>query len=146
MAKISRRVIALVVLDGAHNPQAIETLSAELPSLLQGRRVKLLFSVMRDKDWQAMVPMLTRIADEVMVTRVQQVRAEDPAVLQAAFAPFCPVRVVTDTREACQRLMTEAGSDDAVVVCGSLFLIGEVYSLFAPAGAPFFPRVRKGRK
>jgi dihydrofolate synthase/folylpolyglutamate synthase len=136
----------LVVLDGAHNPQAIETLSAELPSLLQGRRVKLLFSVMRDKDWQAMVPMLTRIADEVVVTRVQQVRAEDPAVLQAAFAPFCPVRVVRDAREACQRLMTEAGSDDAVVVCGSLFLIGEVYSLFAPAGAPFFPRVRKGRK
>ena len=136
----------LVVLDGAHNPQAIETLSAELPSVLQGRRVKLLLSVMRDKDWRAMVPVLTRIADEVVVTRVQQARAEDPAILQAAFAPFCPVRVVTDAREACQRLMSEAGPDDAVVVCGSLFLVGEVYSLFAPAVAPFFQRVQKKRK
>jgi len=66
--------------------------------------------------------------------------------LQAAFAPFCPVRVIMDTREACQQLMTEAGPGDAVVVCGSLFLVGEVYSLFAPAGAPFFQGVRKERK
>jgi dihydrofolate synthase/folylpolyglutamate synthase len=136
----------LVVLDGAHNPQAIETLSAELPSILQGRRVKLLFSVMRDKDWRAMVPMLTRITDEVVVTHVQQARAEDPARLQAAFAPFCPVRVVTDAREACQQLMTDAGPGDAVVVCGSLFLVGEVYSLFAPAVAPFFPRGQKEKE
>ncbi len=136
----------LVVLDGAHNPQAVEVLSAELPSVLQGKRVRLLFSVMHDKDWRAMVPMLIRIADEVVVTRVRQARAEDPAVLQAAFAPFCPVRVVTDAREACQRLMTEAGPDDAVVVCGSLFLVGEVYSLFAPAVAPFLQRVQKERE
>jgi dihydrofolate synthase/folylpolyglutamate synthase len=136
----------LVVLDGAHNPQAIETLSAELPSLLQGRRVKLLFSVMRDKDWRAMVPMLTRITDEVVVTRVQQARAEDPAMLQAAFAPFCSVRVIMDTREACRQLMTEAGPGDAVVVCGSLFLVGEVYPLFAPAVAPFLQRVQKERE
>jgi len=121
----------LVVLDGAHNPQAVETLIAELPDLLSGKRVKMLFSVMRDKDWRSMIPLLTQIADEVIVTRVQQPRAEDPAVLQAAFAPFCPVRVMLDAREACRDLMAESGPDEAVVVCGSLFLVGEVYPLFS---------------
>ncbi|HEV8718388.1 MAG TPA: folylpolyglutamate synthase/dihydrofolate synthase family protein [Candidatus Binatia bacterium] len=136
----------LVVLDGAHNPQAIETLIAELPSVLRGRRVKLLFSVMRDKDWQTMVPMLTRIADEIVVTRVQQARAEDPAVLRAVFTPFRPIRVILDAQEACQQLMTEAGPNDAVVVCGSLFLVGEVYPLFAPTVIPSLQRAQEERR
>jgi len=133
----------LVILDGAHNPQAIETLTAELPGVLRGRRMKLLFSVMRDKDWRTMIPMLARLADEVIVTRVQQARVEDPAVLRTAFAPFCPVAVIDDAREACQRLMSESGANDAVVVCGSLFLVGEVYSLFAPAIVPALQAVQK---
>jgi dihydrofolate synthase / folylpolyglutamate synthase len=133
----------LVVLDGAHNPQAIETLTAELPGVLRGRRMKLLFSVMRDKDWRTMIPMLARIADEVVVTRVQQARAEDPAVLRTAFAPLCSVSVIDDAREACRRLVSETGPNDAVVVCGSLFLVGEVYPLFAPAIVPALPAGQK---
>jgi len=122
----------LVILDGAHNPQALETLIAELPAVIQGKRMKLLFAVMRDKDWRTMIPLLATLADEVVVTRVQQARAEDPTVLQAAFAPFCPVRVVEDARTACRQLLETAGPDEAVVVTGSLFLVGEVYPLFAP--------------
>jgi dihydrofolate synthase/folylpolyglutamate synthase len=121
-----------VILDGAHNPQALETLQAELPALVRGKRVKLLFAVMRDKDWRAMVPMLAQLATEVVVTRVQQARAEDPAQLSAAFAPFCSVRIVADARDACQQLLASVGSDEVIVIAGSLFLVGEVYSLFSP--------------
>lgn len=135
----------LVVLDGAHNPQAVETLVAELPGVLQGRRVKLLFSVMHDKDWRAMVPVLARVADEVVVTRVRQERAEDPAVLRTAFTPLRPVRLIPDAQEACRQLMSEAGANDAVVVCGSLFLVGEVYPLFAPAVIPSLRSAQEGR-
>jgi dihydrofolate synthase/folylpolyglutamate synthase len=135
----------LVVLDGAHNPQAVETLSAELPALVSDKRVKLLFSVMRDKDWRTMIPLLTQIADEVVVTRVQQARAEDPTIVQAAFAPFCPTWIMPNAHEACQQLVAQAGPNEAVVVCGSLFLVGEVYPLFSPAGAPFPGRRQEGR-
>jgi len=121
----------LVILDGAHNPQALETFRAELPALVRGKRVKLLFAVMRDKDWRAMVPMLAQLATEVVVTRVQQARAEDPALLSAAFAPFCSVRVVPDATDACRQLLASAGPDDAIVVAGSFFLVGEVYPLFS---------------
>lgn len=119
-----------VILDGAHNPQAMETLHAALPEILQGRRAKVLFGVMRDKDWRAMIPVLTKLATEVVVTRVQQPRAEEPEVLREALAPLCP-RVQMDARAACQQLVAEAGPDEAIVVCGSLFLVGEVYPLFA---------------
>lgn len=120
-----------VILDGAHNPQAMETLHATLPEILQGRRAKVLFGVMHDKDWRAMISVLAKLATEVMVTRVQQPRAEEPEVLREALAPLCPTRVQMDARAACQQLVAEAGPDEAIVVCGSLFLVGEVYPLFA---------------
>jgi dihydrofolate synthase/folylpolyglutamate synthase len=122
-----------VILDGAHNPQAMEMLHAALPEILQGRRVKALFGVMRDKDWRAMVPFLAEIATEIVVTRVQQPRAEDPEVLREALAPLRPTWVRMDARAACQQLMAEAKTDEAIVVCGSLFLVGEVYPLFSSA-------------
>lgn len=122
----------LVILDGAHNPQAVETLRAELPALVRGKRVKLLFAVMHDKDWRSMVPILAQLAAEVVVTRVQQSRAEDPAQLYAAFASLCPTRIVVDAKDACRQLLATAGPDDAILIAGSLFLVGEVYPLFSP--------------
>lgn len=122
----------LTILDGAHNPQAMQTLVAELPEVAQGRRVKLLFAVMRDKDWRTMIPLIAPLVTEVVVTRVQQPRAEDPALLQEAFAPFCPVRIAGDAQAACRQLLTTSSSDEALLVAGSLFLVGEVYPLFSP--------------
>jgi dihydrofolate synthase/folylpolyglutamate synthase len=115
----------------------MKVLCAELPGVLGGKRAKVLFTVMRDKDWRTMVPLLAEVAEEVIVTRVEQPRAADPAELQAAFAPLRPTRVMTDARSACLRLMEEATAKDALVVCGSLFLVGEVYPLFSPP-APVF--------
>jgi len=120
-----------VILDGAHNLQAMEMLHATLPEILQGRRVKMLFGVMRDKDWRSMTPLLAEMAKEIVVTKVKQPRAEDPEVLREALAPFCPTTVRVDARSACQQLMAEAKVDEAIVVCGSLFLVGEVYPLFS---------------
>lgn len=120
-----------VIVDGAHNVQAMETLMAELPLLAPDKRVIFLFGVMRDKDWRAMVPVLGRIASEVVVTAVAQSRAEDPHMVHAVFSSHCPVRVITGAQAACRQLLSEAGPQDVIVVCGSLFLVGEVLPLFS---------------
>ena len=129
----------VVILDGAHNPQAVTALVNALPSVLHGRRVTLLFGVMQDKDWRSMLPILATIADEVVVTQVQNGRAEDPHLVQQAFSVWCPTRIVSDARTACQSLLnklSETGAGTALVVCGSLFLVGEVISLFPAAQVP----------
>ena len=120
-----------VVLDGAHNPQAMAALRNELPNILPGKKVKALFGVMRDKDWRSMIPLLAEMATEIVVTRVQQPRAEKPEVLLEALASSCPTRIQADAQAACRQLMAEARSDEAIIVCGSLFLVGEVYPLFS---------------
>ncbi len=121
-----------VILDGAHNPQAMAVLCTELPAVLQGRKATALFGVMRDKDWRSMIPLLAGVVQDIVVTRVQQARAEDPQVLLHSLLPFCPSRIMPDAQAACRQLMAEAKPDEAIVVCGSLFLVGEVSPLFSP--------------
>ena len=125
-----------VVLDGAHNPQAINALVTELTeiaAIAKNRRIQLLFGVMRDKEWQAMIPPLAQIADEIVVTQVQQQRAEDPHLVAAAFADSCPTQVIVDAPTACRQLLAALHPDQMLVVCGSLFLVAEVMPLFPTA-------------
>ena len=125
----------LVILDGAHNIQALQALLAELPDLAPNRRSLFLFGVMRDKEWRPMVAALEQMAAEVVLTAVAQSRAEDPYTVQRAFSSNCSVRVVEGAAEACRQLLHRAGPQDAIVVCGSLFLVGEVLPLFPKASA-----------
>ena len=124
----------LVILDGAHNIQALQALLAELPDLAPNRRPLFLFGVMRDKEWRPMVAALEQMAAEVVVTAVAQSRAEDPYAVQRAFSAACSVRTVEGAAEACRQLLHQVGSQDVIVVCGSLFLVGEVLPLFPEAG------------
>ncbi len=121
----------LVVLDGAHNPDGIEALVRETRALLDGYRTRLLFAVMRDKRWAPMVSRLGPLVEEVVVTSIGGARGEDPRKLAEAFARYAPVRVVPDAAEAFQWLCATSASADAVLVTGSLFLVGAVYPLLA---------------
>jgi dihydrofolate synthase/folylpolyglutamate synthase len=133
----------LVVLDGAHNPAGAGTLAAELPGVVGERPVVLVFAVMADKDWAAMLePLLPHVA-RVVVTRVGR-RGAAPAVVSAALAGRVPIEVVEDARAALNAALAHAGPDGVVLVAGSLFLVGEAYAalgvshgeLFAPWQAP----------
>ena len=124
----------LVILDGAHNIQALHALLAELPDLAPNRRPVFLFGVMRDKEWRPMVAALEQVAAEVVVTAVAQPRAEEPYTVQQAFSANCPVRAIGGAVEACRQLLHQVGPQEVLVVCGSLFLVGEVLPLFPEAG------------
>ena len=123
----------LVILDGAHNIQALHALLAELPDLAPNRRLLFLFGVMRDKEWRPMVDALEQVAAEVVVTAVAQPRAEDPYTVQGAFSANYSVRTIEGAAEACRQLLHQVGPQEALVVCGSLFLVGEVLPLFPEA-------------
>jgi dihydrofolate synthase/folylpolyglutamate synthase len=117
----------LVVVDGAHNPAGVEALAAELPRLLRDRRMVLVFAVMADKDWTAMLERLVAPAAELIVTRVGR-RGLDPALIADAVGNRRPVRVVSDPRAAVRAGLARASAGDAVLVAGSLFLAGEAYA------------------
>jgi dihydrofolate synthase/folylpolyglutamate synthase len=130
----------LVLLDGAHNPAGIEVLVAEVRRLVGERPLRVLFGAMRDKAWRPMLDSLRRIARETVVTRPSQARSADPSAIAASSGGA--VRVHEDPIAAYRALVAASAPGDAVLVTGSLFLIGDVLTAIDPGAAADAARER----
>jgi dihydrofolate synthase/folylpolyglutamate synthase len=115
-----------VILDGAHNGEGASALARTLEGFRQGRRIKLLFAVMEDKDWRSMLSLLLPQVDELVVTRVAMERSTDPAKIARWVASSLPHRVIEEARSGLRLLYEGAAPDDIILVAGSLYLLGEV--------------------
>jgi dihydrofolate synthase/folylpolyglutamate synthase len=125
----------LVVLDGAHNPDGVEALAAEIPALASGRPVRLVFGVLSDKRWDLMAKRLAPLVSDVTVVPVPERRSEDPERVAAAFRPLVPTRTASSGREAIERLLREDRTRASMIlVAGSLFLVGEVRESIVTSG------------
>jgi dihydrofolate synthase/folylpolyglutamate synthase len=118
----------LVVLDGAHNPASATVLAEEIGRLRHGRRVRLVFGAMRDKDWRGMWRALRPVVDDVVCTAPGMTRALAPAELADACRSEVPTRVSASPGDAIAALLAEASPTDLILVAGSLFLVGDAYA------------------
>ena len=115
----------MIVLDGAHNVEGIKTLVSELPSVVGNKKVRLLFGSMIDKDWQTMLPLLSAVSSEVVLTRVPMPKSVEPNTLIEVLPRQIPAQVVPHPVEALASLVTDkAKADTPILVTGSLYLLG----------------------
>ena len=114
-----------VIIDGAHNGEGVRALINEIESF-QGRRIKLLFAAMADKEWQLMLAGLTDVVDEVIFTKVSMERSADPAEMAKKFSHKVASRTIADSRAGLQTLLNESRPQDVIIVAGSLYLLGEI--------------------
>jgi dihydrofolate synthase/folylpolyglutamate synthase len=114
-----------VLIDGAHNGEGVLALVDALGDY-RGRKIKLLFAAMSDKDWHLMLARFIGVISEVMFTKVAMERSADPAELAKTFAGRIATRSHPDSRTALRLLIDESAPDDVIVVAGSLYLLGEI--------------------
>ena len=116
-----------LLMDGAHNPDGMRKMAASARRLIGDAPLTVVFGAMADKDVRRVLAQLLRLRpDHVVFTAAESAgeRAMDPAALVAAWGPDSePVR---PPRAAVERARALAGADGWVLVCGSLWLIGEV--------------------
>jgi len=113
----------LIILDGAHNPAGAVALRAFLEEQGFAGRLTMIFGVLQDKNWIAMLRELGPMAKRVILTRPENERAADPHHLPEA-ERFCPkIEIIEDVAEAIALAKTVTDPEDAVVVTGSLFTI-----------------------
>lgn len=125
----------LVVLDGAHNPAGAIALRAFLEEQRFSGRLTLVFGVLQDKNWIAMLQALGPLAKRVILTRPESERAADPHRLLEA-ARFCPkLEILEDVAEAIALAKAVTDSEDAVVITGSLFVISSALRALGSQGA-----------
>jgi len=117
----------LVLMDGAHNPQAASVLADTLKELCRGRKIHLLTGVSSDKAVEEIGKQLGPLVISATCTKSRQPRALEPTTLAKRLAPFCAdVHVMSDAADAYTYLLNAVSPQDVIVVTGSLFLVGEL--------------------
>jgi dihydrofolate synthase/folylpolyglutamate synthase len=118
----------LVMLDGAHNAEGVGVLARGLAEEFSSVRWVLVLGVMGDKDVEAMVAALGDRIESVVTTAAQGERAIPAAQLAGRVAAVLnlPVEAGGDPPAALEVARSLAGEEGAVLVTGSLYLVGEV--------------------
>ena len=116
-----------LLLDGAHNPAGCAILAAYLLRHQADRRRVLLFAAMRDKPAAEMLRILRPAAGAIVLTALAPPRGARPEDLApAARAAGFATEAIPDRGAALARARALAGPGGLVVVCGSLYLVGDV--------------------
>ena len=117
-----------VVLDGAHNVLAAESLVGSLRSVFPARRAIVVLSAHRDKAVGALCSVIARYADEVFVPERRVLRNRQAApreVAEAIRSRGTPARTTPSVEAAIAESMRRAEKVDLVLVTGCFALVGE---------------------
>ncbi|MEG7845134.1 bifunctional folylpolyglutamate synthase/dihydrofolate synthase [Bacillus mobilis] len=114
-----------VIIDGAHNPEGIESLVKTVESHYKDKNVIVLFTALGDKQLHNMVGQLETIADEIIFTTFAFDRAISADTL-ASYAKKESKLVFENWKEAIDTKVKMIGENDVFIITGSLYFISEV--------------------
>jgi len=122
-----------LLLDGAHNRASMERLFEAVSRHFAGRRIVVVFGCAADKNVDGMLTVLVGLGAPLVFTRTDNPRAASPADLRERFERLGgeEAEAIPDARAALRTAGEKAGPDGLVLVCGSLYLVGEVKGLLA---------------
>jgi len=117
----------LVILDGAKDARAAERLKETVKTYLPGLDVFTVIAVSSDKDIESMVRSLAGVTGRFIITehRVKARTATTEQVEEAVKKTGVPYEIVVPVHRAIESAMEMALEDDAILVTGSVFLVGE---------------------
>jgi dihydrofolate synthase / folylpolyglutamate synthase len=116
-----------VYLDGTHNPAGARELAKFWQENFSGRRIWLVYGVMRDKAVDEIAGLLFPLAHRVILTQPQQPRAVSPSTLREITNHLTKDPLVAHgSADAIEQALDLASPEDAVFATGSLFLVGDL--------------------
>jgi len=119
-----------VILDGGHNPAAMVKSGAALRRLIGDERLVAVFAMLSERDpVQLLDALRTLRPDAVVFTEAASAHGHviEPEVLDELYGSGGSV--ARPAAAALERAQQLAGSDGNVLVCGSLYLVGEILAL-----------------
>lgn len=118
----------LVLLDGAHNSDGFAILAGALEEEYPTTSWVLVMGVMGDKNLEGMLGHVRERIESVIATTPPGDRAVPAATLasRADGVVTVPVEAIADPLRALEVARQKAGSDGAVLVAGSLYLVGAI--------------------
>lgn len=121
-----------VIVDGAHNPAALARVLPTVQRLREGRPLVIVFGAMQDKDLSSMMAELRRAEVPIVFSAINWHRAATPTMLANLYGG--PAAAAPSAAHALAQARRMAGAEGIVLVCGSLYLVGEVLEEIAKPG------------
>lgn len=117
----------VIILDGGHNEGCAAALSDFIKKHLSDKRIIMVSSLMADKDYTSYLSAVCPFAESFIATKADVPRALNSAELCKCAEEFC--KNCYDIPEP-QKAITAAHNilqpDDALIICGSFYLAGEI--------------------
>lgn len=121
----------VLLLDGGHNPEGVQVLADNVAGLAAGRPVITVMGMMKDKDTAHAVRTIARQSHTFLAVSIGGERAELAQVLGSHAKSDCEdVRTMPSVESGLRTALQLAGQDGIVLVCGSLYLLGEVREIW----------------
>lgn len=117
----------IIILDTAHNAASASALRDTIESNFSYEKLIIILGTSEHKDIRGMGRYLCPIADEIILTKVNNPRAVGPEDMKAELAGIChDVIIAQDTPSALEKAKSIATPRDLICITGSVYLAGEV--------------------
>lgn len=115
----------LVIIDGAHNPEGVESLAQTLQRYYGDKPIHVLFAAMKDKNINGMLKPLYEVATKITFTSFPFERAAAATDLFQQ-SDFVNKREAEDGKKVLEHILQEKDEDIVYIVTGSLYFISEI--------------------
>lgn len=117
----------VIILDGGHNEGCANALAGFIKKHLSDKKIVMVSSMMADKDYASYMKIVAPFADKFIASHADVPRALSSEELAEHAKKYCSdVISVSDPLDAVKLAKDLTKDSDAMIVCGSFYLAGEV--------------------
>ena len=126
-----------MILDGGHNPAAMTKAGTALRRLIGTERLVVVFGMLSEREPAPLLGALRSLRpDAAVFTEAASARGHAISADDLATRFGLGAEVARPARAALERARELAGPDGNVLVCGSLYLVGEILASLNQGGSP----------
>ncbi|MGL5634483.1 MAG: bifunctional folylpolyglutamate synthase/dihydrofolate synthase [Sarcina sp.] len=117
----------LVVIDGAHNIDGIKAIKNSVEKYFNYNKIILILGILSDKDVEGMVKTISELSDNIILTEPHSERAGgSEQMISYLEAENKHYERILEYDKAYERALEIASDDDLILICGSLYMIGDM--------------------
>lgn len=114
----------LIIVDGAHNLSGAETLKSSIEKL--DTKPVIIMGMLADKDFESVIELIAPLCEELVAVTPNNPRKLDCKSLCEVASKFAKATFREDYTEAVEYAVSKLNENQALVVCGSLYLASDM--------------------